>query len=73
MLKIVENRKINDILNRAISRFPELRFNQILHGLSIVANDESTFYDEPGDILERIKRSELYGKLNDTFSNNGVF
>ena len=73
MMKLIENREIEKIINKAISKFPELRFNQILHGLEIVNPDKDTFYDEPVNVLARIKKTEIYNKLNERDSLKGVF
>ena len=72
MIRLTENREIGEIIVKAISRFPELRFNQILHGLKIVNPEGDTFYDEPEEVLKRIKETELYTKLNERGSYKGV-
>lgn len=73
MIRLIENKEIGEIIIKAISRFPELRFNQILHNLEIVNPKGDTFYDEPKDVLKRIKETELYKKLIATSSYKGVF
>jgi len=73
MIKVAENNKITEILTLAIRNYPDLRFNQILHGLNIVASEGDSFYDEPNEVLERIQKSALYKKLHEPKTYKGVF
>ena len=70
-MKTDENRKIIEMIETIISDNPQLRFNQILHSLNIVNCERSTFYDEPEDVVKRIKDSGLY--KNDNRSSKGVY
>ena len=67
------NVELVEIVETVIKNNPTLRFNQILHGLGIVKSDVSTFYDNPEEVLERAKESELYQKSTERGSFKGVY
>lgn len=50
-LELIQN------LQNYIEKYPNLRFGQILIIGSFIANDNtSTFYEEPVDVLQRLKK-----------------
>jgi len=73
MIKLDVNKEISSIINMAITAFPTLRFNQILHNLNVISSNGDTFNNEPEDVLERIKKTEMYKDMNKPSSFKGVF
>lgn len=67
------NFEILDILFEAAMEYPDMRFGQLLVNLNIIeielgsdllANVRDPFYNEPNDILERVKNSRMYQDNN---------
>lgn len=62
-----------ELVKKVVESNPQLRFNQILHGLNIVKSDGSSFYDEPEEVIKRIEESDLYRRSNERGSFKGVY
>ena len=85
--KAKANNEIVDIITHTISRYPDLRFGQILVGLNLTKSeklpisvekftvplDTVDFNENPEVMLERIKQSSMFKALNEKPSFKGVF
>lgn len=49
------NRQIINLLSEYIEKYPEIRFGQLLVDLECVVDSQLTFYEEPKDMLERMR------------------
>ena len=49
------NRQIINLLSEYIEKYQEIRFGQLLIDLGCIEDSQITFYEEPKDMLERMR------------------
>lgn len=53
------NRKILQLLEKMVEKYPDWRFHQILDNVNITAAAEDRFYEESVDTLKRMKTAQF--------------
>lgn len=59
------NIKILEILKTYLEKYPDIRFNQLLHNLNIIEPNRDSFYDESDIVFKKVNNSinmEIYEK-----------
>jgi hypothetical protein len=65
--RILVNRRILNILEEIINKYPDQRFGQLLYNLNIITDAESNYED--GDRAKTIDRDIVFQEPIDTFYN----